>query len=248
MTGSVSIEIANESGVGVDEADLVKTDGYYIYNLNGNRLHVFGVPRFGDLDPLSTTIIEGWPQQMLIAGDRAAIFCGLGANGGEEGFVVDPIGHDTALAADMHLKLLPGTDAALAFAFLNVMREKGLVDQAFLDAHVLGTEELDAAILLAPVGALVPKALRDVVKGGIVVCGGIHMSDIPQFPYDILWGERRICSVANLTRQDGRDFIKLAQEVPVRTTVTPFPLARANEALTALREGALSGAAVLTMT
>ena len=109
-------------------------------------------------------------------------------------------------------------------------------------------EELDAAILLAPVGALVPKALRDVVKGGIVVCGGIHMSDIPQFPYDILWGERRVCSVANLTRQDGRDFIKLAQEVPVRTTVTPFPLARANEALTALREGALSGAAVLTMT
>ena len=109
-------------------------------------------------------------------------------------------------------------------------------------------EELDAAILLAPVGALVPKALRDVVKGGIVVCGGIHMSDIPQFPYEILWGERRVCSVANLTRQDGRDFIKLAQEVPVRTTVTPFPLARANEALTALREGAVSGAAVLTMT
>jgi len=98
------------------------------------------------------------------------------------------------------------------------------------------------------VGALVPKALRDVVKGGIVVCGGIHMSDIPQFPYDILWGERRVCSVANLTRQDGRDFIKLAREVPVRTTVTPFPLAHANEALTALREGALSGAAVLTMT
>jgi propanol-preferring alcohol dehydrogenase len=109
-------------------------------------------------------------------------------------------------------------------------------------------EKLDAAILLAPVGALVPKALRDVVKGGIVVCGGIHMSDIPQFPYDILWGERRVCSVANLTRQDGRDFIKLAQEVPVRTTVTPFPLKRANEALAALREGTFSGAAVLTMT
>jgi alcohol dehydrogenase, propanol-preferring len=108
-------------------------------------------------------------------------------------------------------------------------------------------EELDAAILLAPVGALVPKALRDVAKGGVVVCGGIHMSDIPQFPYEILWGERRICSVANLTRQDGRDFIELAQRVPVRTTVTPYPLARANEALAALREGALTGAAVLTM-
>ncbi len=108
--------------------------------------------------------------------------------------------------------------------------------------------ELDAAILLAPVGALVPKALGDVVKGGVVVCGGIHMSDIPQFPYDILWGERHVCSVTNLTRQDGREFIELAQRVPIRTTVSPFPLARANEALAALREGALSGAAVLTMT
>jgi alcohol dehydrogenase, propanol-preferring len=98
------------------------------------------------------------------------------------------------------------------------------------------------------VGALVPKALRDIAKGGIVVCGGIHMSDIPRFPYDILWGERRLSSVANLTRQDGHEFIKLAQEVPVRTTVMPFPLARANEALTALREGTVSGAAVLTVT
>ena len=110
-----------------------------------------------------------------------------------------------------------------------------------------GARKLDAAILLAPVGALVPKALRDIVKGGVVVCGGIHMSDIPQFPYDILWGERHVCSVANLTRQDGLDFIKLAQAIPVRTTVAPYPLARANEALTALREGALSGVAVLTM-
>ena len=135
----------------------------------------------------------------------------------------------------------PGDIAAQSFA-----RDLGAVWAGGSDQDA--PEELDAAILLAPVGALVPKALRDVVKGGIVVCGGIHMSDIPQFPYDILWGERRVCSVANLTRQDGRDFIKLAQEVPVRTTVTPFPLARANEALTALREGALSGAAVLTMT
>jgi propanol-preferring alcohol dehydrogenase len=135
----------------------------------------------------------------------------------------------------------PGDITAQSFA-----RDLGAVWAGGSDQDA--PEELDAAILLAPVGALVPKALRDVVKGGIVVCGGIHMSDIPQFPYDILWGERRVCSVANLTRQDGRDFIKLAQEVPVRTTVTPFPLAHANEALTALREGALSGAAVLTMT
>jgi len=134
----------------------------------------------------------------------------------------------------------PGDITAQSFA-----RDLGAVWAGGSDQDA--PEELDAAILLAPVGALVPKALRDVVKGGIVVCGGIHMSEIPQFPYDILWGERRVCSVANLTRQDGRDFIKLAQEVPVRTTVTPFPLARANEALTALREGALTGAAVLTM-
>ena len=107
--------------------------------------------------------------------------------------------------------------------------------------------ELDAAILLAPVGALVPKALADVVKGGVVVCGGIHMSDIPKFPYAALWGERRVCSVANMTRQDGREFIELAQRVPIRTTVSTFPLAQANEALAALRGGTLSGAAVLTM-
>jgi propanol-preferring alcohol dehydrogenase len=108
-------------------------------------------------------------------------------------------------------------------------------------------EALDAAILLAPVGALVPKALRDIRKGGVVVCGGIHMSDIPQFPYSILWGERSICSVANLTRMDGLEFISLAREARIRTTVTPFPLAEANAALAALREGKLNGAAVLTM-
>jgi propanol-preferring alcohol dehydrogenase len=108
--------------------------------------------------------------------------------------------------------------------------------------------ELDAAILFAPVGALVPKALRDVAKGGIVVCAGIHMSDIPAFPYEILWGERRVCSVANLTRRDGHEFIDLARRIPVRTRVVSFPLDRANEALAALREGRLAATAVLTMT
>jgi propanol-preferring alcohol dehydrogenase len=106
-------------------------------------------------------------------------------------------------------------------------------------------EPLDAAIVLAPVGGLVPKALRDVVKGGVVICGGIHMSDIPGFPYALLWGERRVCSVANLTRADGQAFIDLARRVPVRTTVSAFPLERANDALAALRHGALRGAAVL---
>ena len=108
-------------------------------------------------------------------------------------------------------------------------------------------EELDAAIIFAPVGALVPAALRAVRKGGIVVCGGIHMSDIPAFPYDILWGERTVKSVANLTRQDAVDFLALAPTVPVETHTVPFPLADANTALDRLRAGQLSGAAVLVM-
>ncbi len=106
-------------------------------------------------------------------------------------------------------------------------------------------EPLDAAIIFASVGALVPAALRAVCKGGVVVCGGIHMSDIPRFPYDILWEERVLRSVANLTRDDAREFLVLAPRVPVKTTVEPLPLAEANSGLTALREGALTGAAVL---
>ena len=106
-------------------------------------------------------------------------------------------------------------------------------------------ELLDAAIIFAPVGALLPAALRALRKGGIVVCGGIHMSDIPQFPYDILWEERVVRSVANLTRDDAREFLALAPRVPVKTTVVPMKLSEANEALSALREGRLQGAAVL---
>lgn len=108
-------------------------------------------------------------------------------------------------------------------------------------------EALDAAIIFAPVGALVPAALRAVRKGGTVICGGIHMSDIPAFPYDILWGERTVKSVANLTRQDAIDFLALAPTVPVKTHTEPFPLAEANTALDRLRAGQLSGAAVLVM-
>ena len=108
-------------------------------------------------------------------------------------------------------------------------------------------EELDAAIIFAPIGALVPVALGAVAKGGVVVCGGIHMSDIPSFPYELLWGERIVRSVANLTRRDGEEFLALAPEVPVRTRVAPFPLVEANEALDSLREGRLSGAAVVVI-
>ncbi len=106
-------------------------------------------------------------------------------------------------------------------------------------------EELDAAIIFAPVGSLVPAALRAVAKGGVVVCAGIHMTDIPSFPYEILWGERGLRSVANLTRADGEEFLALAPQVPVRTEVTTFPLEEANEALRALRGGEVRGAAVL---
>jgi alcohol dehydrogenase, propanol-preferring len=106
-------------------------------------------------------------------------------------------------------------------------------------------EELDAAIIFAPVGELVPAALAAVRKGGTVVCAGIHMSDIPSFPYELLWGERVLRSVANLTRRDGEEFLALAPSVPVRTEVEIFPLAEANEALERLRRGDVRGAAVL---
>lgn len=108
-------------------------------------------------------------------------------------------------------------------------------------------EPLDAAIIFAPVGALAPTALRAVRKGGTVVCGGIHMSDIPAFPYEILWEERRLVSVANLTRQDAREYLPLAAEAGVRSQITRYGLADANRALADLREGAFVGAAVLVL-
>ncbi len=106
-------------------------------------------------------------------------------------------------------------------------------------------EELDAALIFAAAGELVPLALRAVRKGGVVVCGGIHMSDIPTFAYERLWHERALRSVANLTRADGREFLELAPRVPVRTEVTPYPLDRAAEALDDLRAGRFTGAAVV---
>jgi len=115
------------------------------------------------------------------------------------------------------------------------------------DADTDPPEPLDAAIIFAPVGLLVPAALKVVVKGGTVVCAGIHMSDIPPLPYQLLWGERVVRSVANLTRRDGEEFLALAPTIPVRAAVQPFPLADANEALRRLREGELRGAAVLTV-
>ena len=132
----------------------------------------------------------------------------------------------------------PGDQEAQAFA-------RGLGAVWAGDSSASPPEPLDAAIIFAPVGSLVPQALRAVRKGGTVVCGGIHMSDIPSFPYAILWEERSIVSVANLTRRDGEEFLALAPRVPVRTQIQKFALSQANEALAKLRNGELRGAAVL---
>jgi len=113
------------------------------------------------------------------------------------------------------------------------------------DSTEMPPEPLDAALVFAPVGSVVPAALRAIVKGGVVVCGGIHMSDIPSFPYSILWEERVLRSVANLTRKDGEELLSIAPKVPVKTEIEEFPLAEANEALNRLRAGKLQGAAVL---
>ena len=115
------------------------------------------------------------------------------------------------------------------------------------DSEAAPPEPLDAAIIYAPVGALVPSALRAVVPGGTVVCAGIHMTDIPAFPYQLLWGERVVRSIANLTRRDGEEFLALAPRVPVHTQIESFPLDEANEALNRLRAGAVRGAAVLAV-
>jgi alcohol dehydrogenase, propanol-preferring len=134
----------------------------------------------------------------------------------------------------------PGDTASQAFALELGAEWAG-------DTQERPPEELDAAIIFAPAGELVPAALAALAKGGVVVCAGIHMSDIPSFPYDLLWGERVVRSVANLTRNDGEEFLALAPQVPVRTEVTVFPLAEANEALAYLRSGAANGAVVLSI-
>lgn len=139
---------------------------------------------------------------------------------------------------DVYAFTRPGDAAAQAFA-----RSLGAVWVGGSDEQP--PELLDAAIIFAPVGALVPQALRATRKGGTVVLGGIHMSDIPSMPYSILWGERVVRSIANLTRKDAADFMDLAARFPIETTVEPMPLADANEALRRLRDGELTGAAVL---
>lgn len=132
----------------------------------------------------------------------------------------------------------PGDEAGKRFAL-----ELGATWAGFSDE--VPPVQLDAAIIFAPAGELVPKALAAVRKGGTVVCGGIHMSDIPAMPYRLLWGERRIVSVANLTRDGAREFFALVGQASIRTVTTAYSLARANDALADLRAGRISGAAVL---
>ncbi|HUZ86350.1 MAG TPA: zinc-dependent alcohol dehydrogenase family protein [Candidatus Baltobacterales bacterium] len=134
----------------------------------------------------------------------------------------------------------PGDQQAQGFALEIGASWSGSTDQS-------PPEELDAAIIFAPAGDLVPVALRHVRKGGTVVCGGIHMSDIPSFPYSILWGERVLRSVANLTHADGEEFLRLAPQIPIRTAIETFALNQANEALSRLRAGDVRGAAVLSI-
>jgi alcohol dehydrogenase, propanol-preferring len=134
----------------------------------------------------------------------------------------------------------PGDTKKQAFA-------RGLGAEWAGDSLTPPPEPLDAALIFAPVGALVPAALKALDPGGVVVCAGIHMSDIPSFPYELLWMERQIRSVANLTRRDGEEFLQIAPKVPVRTDVHPYPLAEANQALDDLANGRFDGAAVLTI-
>jgi propanol-preferring alcohol dehydrogenase len=133
----------------------------------------------------------------------------------------------------------PGDGDAQAFARSLGVQWAGGSDES-------APSELDAALIFAPAGALVPAALAATTRGGTVICAGIHMSDIPAFPYRLLWGERQLRSVANLTRRDGEAFLALAADIPLAVHVEPYPLERANEALQRLRAGAVAGAAVLT--
>ena len=176
-----------------------------------------------------------------LIGYRSLVKAGDGKRLGIYGF--GAAGHIVAQVArwqerELYAFTRSGDDAAQDFA-----RQLGAVWAG--PSEALPPQPLDAAIIFAPAGYLVPLALKAVRKGGRVVCGGIHMSDIPSFPYDDLWGEREVVSVANLTRRDAEEFLRIAPLVPVRTEIECFPLADANRALDALRSGHVRGAAVL---
>jgi propanol-preferring alcohol dehydrogenase len=210
-------------------------DGGYATHTIAEAAFVF--PLTDDLDPVATAPLLcagliGW-RSLKMAGDGRTIgIYGFGA----AAHIISQVCRWQGRRVFAFTR--PGDVAGQAFA-----RSMGAEWAGGSDDTPPG--ELDAAILFAPVGALVPSALAAVRKGGRVVCGGIHMSDIPSFPYRLLWEERSVASVANLTRADGREFLALAPEAKVRTTTTPYPLDKANEALDDLRKGRLEGAAVI---
>jgi propanol-preferring alcohol dehydrogenase len=207
-------------------------DGGYAQYAVADADHCVPIPdRYGDIEaaPLLCAGLIGY-RALRLAGEGEAL--GLYGFGAAAHILAQIAGRR------VHAFTRPGDDAAQAFALsLGCASAQGS-DRA-------PPEPLDAAILFAPVGALVPEALKQVRKGGRVVCAGIHMSDIPAFPYADLWGERSILSVANLTRADGVEFLELAARTGVKTETTIFPLSQANQALDLLRAGALQGAAVL---
>jgi propanol-preferring alcohol dehydrogenase len=210
-------------------------DGGYATHTVADARYCFALPDgFDDAEaaPLLCAGLIGW---------RSYRFAGEGASLGIYGF--GAAAHILAQVAVWQSRRVyaftrPGDNAAQAFA-----RRLGAVWAGGSDEAP--PEPLDAAIIFAPVGALVPAALRAVKKGGRVVCGGIHMSDIPSFPYAILWEERQVVSVANLTRADAREFLAIAANSGLKTEVVRYPLERAKDALTDLRSGRLQGAAVL---
>jgi len=182
--------------------------------------------------PLMCAGLIGW-RALKAAGDAPRLgFYGFGA---AAHLAVQAARHR---GQDVYGFVRPGDEKAKAFA-----RAMGAVWAG--DSNAAPPVPLDAAVIFAPVGELVPAALRAVRPGGRVVCAGIHMSDIPSFPYEILWRERSVSSVANLTRTDAREFLALAHAMKFRTETTRYPLADANRALSDLRTGTLSGAAVL---
>lgn len=212
-------------------------DGGYAQYAVANQRYCFALPDgYSDAEaaPLLCAGLIGY-RSLVAAGDaqRLGIY-GFGA-----------AAHIVAQVACMQGRQIfaftrPGDETGQRFA-----RELGAVWAG--DSTEAPPEPMDAAIIFAPVGALIPQALRHTAKGGTVVCAGIHMSDVPSFPYDLLWGERTVRSVANLTRRDGEKFLKLAYKAGVRTEVELFPLSAANRALDALRQGKIRGAAVLIM-
>jgi propanol-preferring alcohol dehydrogenase len=211
-------------------------DGGYAEYASADQRYCFPVPAEGDevaIAPLLCAGLIGYRCYRMIGENVARLgIYGFGA-----------AAHIVTQIAVHHGKRIFAFTSPGDLEAQNFARQLGAVWAG--ESTALPPEELDAAIIFAPVGALVPAALRATAKGGTVVCGGIHMSDIPAFKYELLWGERVLRSVANLTRADGEQLLALAPKVPVKTVVQVFPLSKANEALDCLRSGRLQGAAVL---